>query len=283
MNKPRRSVLYVPGANARALEKAKTLAADALILDLEDAVAPGAKDSARDQVVAALKAGGFGHRETVVRVNGPETPWGEADVEAALQTPANAILLPKVEHAAHVTQIAARLPDASRTEIWCMIETPRGVLCVDQIASSHARLTTLVMGTTDLVSAIRARHTPTREPLFAALGHCVLAARTHGLCILDGVHLDLDDMAGFEAACRQGRDFGFDGKTLIHPKTIRTANTCFAPSNAEIANAKRIVQAFEDASAQGLGIAVLDGHLIEAMHAEEAKRTLALAQAVEAR
>lgn len=283
MTKPLRSVLYVPGANARALEKAKVLPADALILDLEDAVTPDAKEVARAQVVAALATGGYGSRETIIRVNGPETPWADADIAAALDTPADAILLPKVENADHVQALAARLKDAKRPEIWCMIETPMGVLRVDEIAGSDPRLTTLVMGTTDLVSALRARHTAAREPLFAALGNCVLAARAHGLRILDGVHLDLDDIAGFEAACRQGRDFGFDGKTLIHPKTIAAANACFAPSAAEIEDAERLVRAFEDAVAKGQGIAVLDGRLIEAMHAEEAKRTLALAQAIKAR
>ena len=282
MTKPLRSVLYVPGANARALEKAKVLPADALILDLEDAVTPDAKEVARAQVVAALTTGGYGSRKTIVRVNGPETPWADADFAAALDTPADAILLPKVESADQVRALAARLKDAKRPEIWCMIETPMGVLRVDEIAGSDPRLTTLVMGTTDLVSALRARHTAAREPLFAALGNSVLAARAHGLRILDGVHLDLDDIAGFEAACRQGRDFGFDGKTLIHPKTIAAANACFAPSAAEVEDAERLVRAFEDAVAKGQGIAVLDGRLIEAMHAEEAKRTLALAQAIKA-
>jgi len=269
MTKPRRSVLYMPGANARALEKARTLPADALIFDLEDAVAPAAKDQARAQVVAALKAGGYGARETIIRVNGPETPWGEADIAAAMQAPVDVILLPKVENPDQVLALAERAGHESGPDIWCMIETPLGVLRAGDIAASHERLTALVMGTTDLVSALHARHTPGREPLLAALGHCVLAARAHQLTILDGVHLDLDDMAGFEAACRQGRDLGFDGKTLIHPKTIEAANSCFAPTGTEIEDAHRLVQAFEDAMAEGRGVTVLDGRLIEAMHVSE--------------
>ena len=211
---PRRSVLYVPGANLRAMEKAKTLAADAVILDLEDAVAPDAKQEARANVVNAVKAGGFGKRETVIRVNGLNTPWGHADLVAAATSGADAVLLPKTESADAVRQALAVLAGNGAPDdqaLWCMMETPRAILNADAIAGSSPRVACFVMGTSDLANDLHAAHTPERLPLLTSLGLCVLAARAHGLAILDGVHLDLEDMTGFEQACRQGQQMGFDG------------------------------------------------------------------------
>ncbi|MCE5245513.1 CoA ester lyase [bacterium] len=281
--RPRRSVLYMPGSNARALEKARTLPADGLILDLEDAVAPAAKEAAREQVVAELRRGGYGRRELIVRVNGLGTPWREADLAAAATSGADGVALPKVESAEEVREaeralVAAGAPE--RLALWCMIETPRGVLRADEIAGATPRLAGLVMGTSDLVKDLRARHTPQRTETLAALGLCVLAARANGRAILDGVALDLADEAGFEAACRQGRDMGFDGKTLIHPKQIDTANRVFAPSPEEVEAARKIIAAFAEAEAQGKGVVVVDGRLVENLHVENARRALRLAEAI---
>src|SRR5512142_2330967 len=252
--RPRRSVLYMPGSNARALEKARTLPADGLILDLEDAVAPGAKAEARRLVVDALAKGGYGFRETVVRVNGAATPWAAEDLDAAARSGADAVLLPKVESAAEV-RAAERALDAAGApaalRLWCMIETPRGVLALPEIASSTPRLACLVAGTSDLVKDLRARHTPARAEVLASLSLLVLAARANALAALDGVHLDLADDAGFEASCRQGRDLGFDGKTLIHPRTIEAANRIFSPDEGEVARARRIIDAHARAEAGG--------------------------------
>ncbi|MHB1218598.1 MAG: HpcH/HpaI aldolase/citrate lyase family protein [Alphaproteobacteria bacterium] len=284
--RPRRSALYMPGSNARALEKARGLPADMLILDLEDAVAPDAKAVARRQVTEALAAGGYGSRELVVRVNGLETSWGRDDIAAVARSRVDAVLLPKVESAATVRETAGLLarngaPDALR--IWCMIETPRGVLRAAEIAAAHARLAGFVMGTSDLAKDLHARHVPGRLPLIVSLELCVLAARAHGLAILDGVHLDLDDTEGFAAACRQGAELGFDGKTLIHPKTIAAANEAFAPRGEEIAFAERIIAAHGEAERKGQGVVVVDGKLIESLHVAEAKRLVALAEAIRAR
>ncbi len=283
---PRRSVLYVPGSNARALEKARGLAADAVILDLEDAVAPSAKDDARRAVAAALRAGGFGPREVAVRVNGGATPWAADDLAFAARSGADAVVLPKVESAAEV-RAAERSLDAAGAPpalaLWAMIETPRGVLAAPAIAAASARLACLVMGTSDLVKDLRARHTPSRAEVLVALGTVLLAARASGLAALDGVHLDLADDAGFEAACRQGRDLGFDGKTLVHPRTIDVANRVFAPTDAEIAEARQIIAAHGEAERAGRGVAVLDGKLVEALHVENARRLVALAEAIAAR
>jgi citrate lyase subunit beta/citryl-CoA lyase len=237
----RRSALYMPGANARALEKARDLPADVLIMDLEDAVAPDAKPAARDQVMAALAAGGYGRRELVVRVNGPETPWGADDLAAAARSPAHAILLPKVEDPHQLDAVEVALP--ADKGIWCMIETPRGVLRATEIACISNRLECLVLGTSDLTAALRARHTPDRAPLLASLGLVLLAGRAAGLTVLDGVHLDLQDMDGFRAACRQGLALGFDGKTLIHPSQVGPCNELFSPTAAEIEEAGRVVAA----------------------------------------
>lgn len=280
--RPRRSVLYMPGSNARALDKAKTLAADALILDLEDAVAPEAKALARDQVCAAVSAGGYGGRELVIRSNGLETPWGRDDIIAAAKAAPDAILLPKVESAAQVQAAEALLQQhgQDKTAIWCMMETPKGILHAEEIAASSPRLAALAMGTSDLVKDLNAQHTPLRLPVITALGLCLLAARAYNLAILDGVYLDLDDDAGFEAACKQGLELGFDGKTLIHPKTLEIANRVFAPSAAQVAYAHKIIAAFEAAAKEGKGVVLVDGKLVENLHVEQAKRLAALADAI---
>jgi citrate lyase subunit beta/citryl-CoA lyase len=280
--RPRRSVLFMPGSNARALERAKTLPADALIFDLEDAVAPDAKDIARRMVCDAVRAGGYGRRELIVRVNASATPWGAADLTAVATCGVDAILLPKVESGGAVRQ-ATNLLQAhgapERLAVWCMIETPRGILRAEDIAASP-RVAALVMGTSDLTKELHARHTRERLPVLQSLSWCLLIGRTYGLAVLDGVHLDLDDDAGFEYACRQAADMGFDGKTLIHPKTIATTNRIFAPSPDDLASARKIIAAHAEATAQGEGVVVVDGRLIENLHVEEARRTVALAEAI---
>jgi citrate lyase subunit beta/citryl-CoA lyase len=281
--RPLRSALYVPGSNARALDKARTVPADALLLDLEDAVAPSAKEEARRRVVAALAAGGFGPRALVVRVNGAATPWGAADLVAMARAGADAVLLPKVERAADVHAAVGALDAAgapSALPVWCMVETPRGVLAAAAIAAASPRVGCLVAGTSDLVKDLRARHTPARTEVLASLSLVLLAARANGLDALDGVHLDLQDEAGFEAACRQGRDLGFDGKTLIHPRTVDAANRIFSPSPDEVAAARRIIAAHAEAEAAGKGVVVVDGRLVEALHVAEARRITALADAM---
>jgi citrate lyase subunit beta/citryl-CoA lyase len=284
--RPRRSILYVPGSNTRALEKARSLPVDGLILDLEDAVAPAAKEEARGAVLAALRAGGFGHREVTVRVNGSATPWGADDLALAARSGADAVVLPKVEAPEEVRAAERALAAAGAPEglaLWCMIETPRGVLAAAEIAAASPRLAALVMGTSDLVKDLRARHTPSRAEVLVALGTVLLAARAHGKVALDGVHLELADDAGFEAACRQGRDLGFDGKTLIHPRTVEVANRIFAPTAEEIAEARRIIAAHAEAEAAGRGVVVVDGRLVESLHVEGARRVVALAEALAGR
>ncbi|HQC71809.1 MAG TPA: CoA ester lyase [Candidatus Competibacteraceae bacterium] len=283
--RPRRSVLYMPGSNARALEKIRTLSADGYILDLEDAVAPDAKDIARQQVCAALKAGGFGSRELVIRVNGLATPWGHDDVAAAARSGAHAVVIPKVESADTVRQVEAIMHAAGAPAdmaIWCMMETPRGMLEAPAIAAASPRLACLVMGTSALAKDLNCAHTRERLPMITSLGLCLLAARAHGLAILDGVYLDLNDDEGFAYACRQGVELGFDGKTLIHPKTIAAANQAFAPSADAVAWARKIIAAHADAVAQGKGVVVVDGKLIENLHVESARRLVALADAIAA-
>jgi citrate lyase subunit beta/citryl-CoA lyase len=270
----------MPGANARAMDKARSLPADVVILDLEDAVAPDAKTIARVQVVAAVRAGGYAPREVVVRVNALATPWGRDDLFAVADVGADAVLLPKVESADEVRDAARALPGA--TAIWCMLETPRGVLNGAAIASASPRVAVLVMGTSDLTKDLHARHTRDRLPLLTSLGLCVLAARAAGVAALDGVHLDLADDAGLLAACRQAAALGFDGKTLIHPKQIAAANEAFAPTPDEVAWARRLIAAHADATARGRGVAVLDGRLIENLHVEDARRVVALADAIDA-
>jgi citrate lyase subunit beta/citryl-CoA lyase len=279
-------VLFMPGANARALQKARDLPADALILDLEDAVAPDAKAHAREQVVVAVRGRGYGRREVVVRVNGPATPWGRADLEAVAGSGADAVLLPKVESAETVRDALDVLAAAGAPETltaWCMLETPRGVLQAPVIATASPRVAALVMGTSDLTKDLHARHTADRAPLLTSLGLCVLAARAAGVAALDGVHLDLEDDAGFAAVCRQARDLGFDGKTLIHPRTIATANAVFAPAPADVEWARRVIAAHAGAVADGRGVVVLDGRLIESLHVEDAHRVVALAEAIAGR
>ena len=281
--RPRRSVLYMPGSNARALEKGRSLPADALILDLEDAVAPDAKDTARGQIAEAVKAGGYGRRELAIRVNGLDTPWGRDDVAAAAACGPDAILLPKVETAAMVAELEALMAAAGapeRTAIWCMMETPLGMLNAQEVAGASKRVACLVMGTSDLVKDLQAAHTPQRLPVLTSLSLCILAARAYGQAILDGVHLDLQDDEGFAASCVQGKELGFDGKTLIHPKTIAVANEVFAPSAAEVEQAHKIIAAHAEAAAAGKGVVVLDGKLIENLHVEAAQRSVALAGAI---
>ncbi len=281
--RPRRSVLYMPGSNARALEKGRTLAADGLILDLEDAVAPDAKEMARQQIGAALKAGGYGARELIVRVNGLESPWGYDDIVAAAGFGADAILLPKVESAGAVHQ-AETIMEASgarqELSVWCMMETPLGMLHAEEIAEASPRIGALVMGTSDLAKDLYAAHTRDRLPMITALGLCMLAARAAGIAILDGVHLDLGDDEGFAYSCRQGKELGFDGKTLIHPKTIDVANQVFGPSEEDVEWSRTIIAAHAEAEKEGKGIVVVDGKLIENLHVLNAERVVAMAKAI---
>jgi citrate lyase subunit beta/citryl-CoA lyase len=281
--RPRRSMLYMPGSNPRALEKARTLPADALIFDLEDAVAPDAKAEARRQVAAALAAGGYGRREILVRVNGLATPWGQGDLAMAATSGADAVLLPKVESADMVRQAASVLRAAGAPDtlaIWCMMETPRGMLHAEAIADAGPRVGGLVMGTADLAKDLHAGHTRERLPMLTSLGLCLLAARAAGIAILDGVHLDLADDAGFADACRQGAEFGFDGKTLIHPKTIAAANQAFAPSEPDVAWSRRIIAAHAEAAAAGRGVVLVEGKLIENLHVENARRLVRQAELI---
>ena len=282
--RPRSSVLYMPGSNARALEKAKTLGADGLIFDLEDAVAPDAKDEARRLVVEAVKGGGYGRREILVRANGLATPWGQADVVAAATCGADAVLMPKVESGDTVRQVDAILTAAGAPAdmaIWCMMETPRVILRAEEIAGASPRMAGFVMGTSDLAKDLHCAHTRERQPMLTALGLCLLAARAYGLAALDGVHLDLNDDEGFEYSCRQGLELGFDGKTLIHPKTIDAANRVFAPSEKEVAWSRKIIAAHAEATAEGKGVVVVDGRLVENLHVENARRIVALAEQIE--
>ena len=283
VTRPRRSVLYMPGSNQRALEKARTLAADGLILDLEDAVSPDAKELARTQVVEAVKAGGYGGRELLVRVNGLNTPWFHADVVAAATSGAHAILIPKVESADAVRQVDAIMTAAGAPDnmaIWCMMETPRGILRAEEIAGASPRMGGFVMGTSDLAKDLHCAHTALRLPMVTSLGLCLLAARAYGLAVLDGVYLDLADDSGFEASCVQGLELGFDGKTLIHPKTVDAANRVFAPSEREIEWSQKIIAAHAEAAAEGKGVVVVDGKLVENLHVENAKRIVKLAEQI---
>jgi citrate lyase subunit beta/citryl-CoA lyase len=284
---PRRSALYMPGSNARAIEKAKTLAADVVIFDLEDAVAPDLKAQAREQVGAAVQAGGYGPRELVIRINSLETPWGEADLAAAIAAAPDAILVPKVSSAETLAAVGLRLRKlgaAERTKVWAMIETPLAILRAESIASAardvDARLDCFVLGTNDLAKDTRARPLPGRAAMLPWLMTALAAARAHGIDILDGVYNTLSDPDGFLAECEQARDCGFDGKTLIHPDQIAAANEIFAPSPEEIENARAIVAAFGQPENAGKGAISLDGCMVERLHAEMAKRTLALAEAI---
>lgn len=281
--RPRRSALYMPGSNPRALEKARELPADVLILDLEDAVAPERKEEARAQVIAAIAAGGYGERELLVRCNALDTPWGTDDLRALARAGAHGLVLSKVNSAADV-QAAARLLDEAgapgEPALWIMAETARCILDIDAVAGAHRRLRGILMGTSDLARECRIRHTPDRAGFLTTLSLCVLAARAHGLEILDGVHLDLDDDAGLARHCEQGRDLGFDGKTLIHPKQLAAANAAFAPSPEALARARKIIDAWQEASAAGKAVVVVDGRLVENLHVQEAERDLELAERI---
>jgi citrate lyase subunit beta/citryl-CoA lyase len=289
--RPRRSVLYMPGSNARALEKARTLVADALILDLEDAVAPDMKETARRQVADAVTAGGFGPREVIIRVNALSSPWGEADLAAAGAARPDAILLPKVESAADIITAGRKLDAAGVPDtvaIWVMIETPRAILAADAIGAAKCdpagrRLAVYVMGTNDLAKETRARLVPGRAPMLAWLSQAVLAARANALEIVDGVYTALKDMDGFRQECAEGRDMGMDGKTVIHPDQIAVANEVFAPSAAEVEVARKIIAAFAAPDAAGKGALQVDGRMVERLHAEMAERTVAIADAIAAR
>jgi citrate lyase subunit beta / citryl-CoA lyase len=283
MSRPRRSFLFMPGSNPRALEKARTLSADGLIFDLEDAVAPEAKERAREIVAAALAAGGYGRRELVLRVNALETPWGHADLAAAARMPIDAVLLPKIESPDRVRLTLSLLDTLGAPQglaLWCMLETPLGILYAREIAATSPRLAALVLGTSDLTKELHALSTRDRLPLLASLGIAILAARANRLAVLDGVHLELANDEGFAGVCRQGRELGFDGKTLIHPKQIAVANTTFAPSAEEIEWSRRIIAAHAEAEAAGRGVVLVDGRLIENLHVEDARRLLALAEEI---
>jgi citrate lyase subunit beta / citryl-CoA lyase len=281
--RPRRSLLYMPGSNPRALEKGRVLPADGLIIDLEDAVAVDTKEGARAIVTVALSAGGYGPREVVLRVNPLDTPWGHGDLAAAATMPIDAVLLPKVESPDRVRLTVSLLDSLGASErlaIWCMIETPLGVLAAREIAAASPRLGAFVVGTSDLTKELHAVASRDRLPLITSLGLVMLAARAHGLAILDGVHLDLSDEEGFALSCRQGRELGFDGKTLIHPKQIAPANLAYAPSPEEIDWSRRVIAAHIEAAAAGKGIVLLDGKLIEGLHVENARALLALAEEI---
>ncbi|MDG4596291.1 MAG: CoA ester lyase [Candidatus Contendobacter sp.] len=283
--RPRRSMLYMPGSNARALEKARALPADSLILDLEDAVAPDAKELARKQVCEAVAAGGFGMREVLIRVNALSTKWGYEDIAMASKSGANGLLLPKVESADAIRHMEAIMrangaPESMR--IWAMMETPRSILESQRIAESTPRMEGLVMGTSDLAKELDCAHTHERLPFIVSLGLCLLAARAAGLAILDGVYLDLNDEVGFEAACKQGQELGFDGKTLIHPKQVGPCNKVFTPKPQDVAWSRRIIEAHAAATARGEGVVVVDGRLVENLHVESARRIVSMADAIAA-
>ena len=285
--RPRRSVLYMPGSNAKALAKAATLQADALILDLEDSVALDQKVAAREQVVQVVRAGGFGGREVIIRVNGPHTPWGEDDLVAAAAARPDAILLPKVDGPGAIMVAARVLREAEapeETRIWAMMETPNAILNAGSIASVSAdpssRLSVMVMGLNDLAKETRARLTPGRPTMTAWLANCVVAARAHGVDILDGVYNDIKDLEGFRLECLQGRDMGLDGKTLIHPSQIDICNEVFAPTLAEVESATAIIEAFALPENAGKGVIQLNGRMVELLHADMARRTLAIAEAI---
>ncbi len=283
--RPRRSALAMPGANARALETGRAVPADVLIMDVEDGVAPDAKEEARARIVSMLAAGGYGRREIGVRINGIGTPWHEADVAAFSRSGAHTIVVPKVDSPKTVHSVASLMDKAGAPagmQIWCMIESARGVLSADAIAGAHPRVGALLIGSADLTKDLRARHLPDRLPILTSIQMVVLAARANGLSVLDSPFFDLSDDAGFLASCKQGRDLGFDGKTLLHPKTIAGANAAFGPSAEEIAWAHRITAAHEAALAEGKGVTLVDGQLVEGLHVVEAQRLVALAETIAA-
>src|SRR5690349_5052 len=285
--RPRRSVLYMPGSNARALEKAKSLPADGVILDLEDSVAPEGKEAARQQVADAMKAGGFGGREVFIRVNGVDTPWHADDLSAAAHAAPDAILVPKVSSADTLELIGRRLLDLGtdhKTRVWAMIETPLAIFNILSIAAaardSETRLSGFVMGTNDLAKDTRARLVPGRAPMLSWLSTCVAAARIYGIDILDGVYNDIGNADGFAKECAQGVELGFDGKTLIHPSQIEPCNTAFSPSQTEVEQARRMIAAFDLPENKGKGVVSIDGRMVERLHADMARRTVAIAEAI---
>ena len=281
--RPRRSVLYMPGANERALEKAKSLPADVLILDLEDAVAPDAKIEARARVCFAAGSGEYGRKEITIRANGLDTPWHADDIRAIAEAGPAGVVVPKINSAADVAAVeraleAAGAPD--HTRIWAMLETPIAMLHAEQIAMSSERLAVLVMGTNDLAKELHAEHVPGRQPLVFGLSQCLMAARMAGKVILDGVYNDIKNADGFAAECGQGRQLGFDGKTLIHPSQVDPCNETFAPGELELVAARGLILAFEEAQAEGRGVATFEGRMIENMHVDNARRAIAMAEAI---
>ncbi|SEF40993.1 (3S)-malyl-CoA thioesterase [Jhaorihella thermophila] len=275
--RPFRSVLYIPGCKPRALDKARSLAVDAIIFDLEDAVSADEKDNARETLKEALAQGGYDPRVKIVRINGLDTDWGQADAEAVMQMDADVVLLPKVSSADDIDALAAITGDKP---IWAMMETPRGMLNAAEIAA-HPLLTGMVMGTNDLAKELQVRYRPDRMPLMTGLGLCLLAAKAEGVVIIDGVYNAFKDEEGLAAECEQGRDMGFDGKTLIHPAQIEIANKAFAPTPEEIELARRQIEAFEKVQAEGQGVAVVDGRIVENLHVETAREILAKAAMIE--
>ncbi len=285
--RPRRSALYMPGANVKALEKAKSIAADVLIFDLEDSVAPEGKAEARANVAAALAAGGYGNREAVLRVNSLSTPWGAEDVAAGAGLKLDAVLFPKISSAADVEAAEASMRAAglaADVALWAMMETPLAILNIKEIAaaSQSTRLACFVVGTNDLAKDQRAQMTPQREAFLTSLTLCVLAARAYGLVALDGVYNDIADMAGFEASCRQGAMLGFDGKTLIHPSQLAPCNEIFAPAAADVEQARAIIAAFAAPENAGKGVIRVGGKMTELLHLEQARRTVAIVEAISA-
>ena len=288
-HKPRRSVLYMPGANTRALGKAATLDCDGLIFDLEDAVAPDAKSAARANVVEALKTNNYGHRELIVRVNPLASEWGVEDLSAVAGLPIHGILFPKIESDDMLNAAATALVDAAAAQsqaplpLWAMVESPLSILQLPRICAASARLAVLVLGTSDLVRELRAQHTVDRQPLAYALSAAVTAARAHGLDVLDGVHLDFRNLDSFRSSCEQGRAMGFDGRSLIHPSQIDIANEIYGYSAADVEHAERIIAVWKQAQASGLGVVELEGQLIENLHAADAERLLAISAALSTR
>ena len=283
VDRPRRSAMYTPGANVRALEKGREVPADILILDLEDGVSPESKRSARENILRVLDEGGYGAREIGVRINGVNSEWYEEDVEAIAGSSANMIVFPKVEMAENIENLVNLMEKKnapSEMKIWCMIETARGVLNANMIAAAHEKVEALLIGSADLTKDLRAQHLKNRMPLITSIQLCILAARANGLTILDSPFFDLTDDEGFLDSCRQGREMGFDGKTLLHPKTIDGANKIFGPSDQEIAWAGKIKAAHDAAVAEGKGVTLVDGQLIEALHVEEAQRLVRMAKLI---
>jgi citrate lyase subunit beta/citryl-CoA lyase len=285
--RPRRSVLYMPGSSPRAIEKARTLPVDGVIIDLEDSVAPDAKVGARDAVAKAVKAGGFGKREMFIRVNGPDTPWFQEDMDAAAHAAPDAILVPKISSPDQLELIGQRLLDlftSPKVRIWAMIETPLAIFNAPMLAAaardSETRLSGFVMGTNDLARETRARLVPGRAPMLGWLSDCILAAHAYGIDILDGVYNDIADPEGLAAECAQSRDLGFDGKTLIHPHQIAACNAAFSPSEAEVLQARKMIAAFDLPENRNKGAIAMEGRMVERLHADMARRTVAIAEAV---